>query len=306
GALVHAEISRASVSRAFDAGMSASAITAAITRLSGGRENETLIWSIHEWEKQYTDVSLFEGITLTLSPERQYLAETDALKSLIYCSPARGVLILNTKNKEVVLDALQKCALDAVSAPQTEAAKERPRAAEPLFLHLPPDADTAFSPRAAAALPVPSSRQDAFDQRAARTRACTDMFLDALARLRLPPDRHNALKARIERRLIVSESQLRAAAGQVSGEKLEARALDYAGKANIAKAALEANETLEIQINGSEERMFVRPLSLEKTVDGAFLTAGPVSAAQNDMQECFSFPLGKIRYLRRIKKSSFL
>jgi hypothetical protein len=122
--------------------------------------------------------------------------------------------------------------------------------------------------------------------------------------MNMPKTRKDALKNMIEKRIIVSQQQLELSF--IAEEKLEARGLDYSGKNNIAKQALEAEDMLEIQMNGSTERLLVRPVSIEKRGTGGFLTIKLLNNTKTDAQETITVDLGKLSSLRRIKNSIFL
>ncbi|MDR0322929.1 MAG: hypothetical protein LBI12_00610, partial [Treponema sp.] len=103
------------------------------------------------------------------------------------------------------------------------------------------------------------------------------------------------LSARIDRRLILCEAQLKDP--DVRFEKLEAKLMDYSGKQNIAKQAITQKSPLEIETLG--KRIFGIPKALEKE------TGELVLVIETDSEETLRVPLAKISLLRRIKKSIF-
>jgi hypothetical protein len=109
------------------------------------------------------------------------------------------------------------------------------------------------------------------------------------------------LLARIERRLVVSESQLQDVS--IRYEKLEARSLDYAGKTAIAKQAIAQGALLEaVWPSGeSQETVLGTPENLEKKGSETILVLRPRSGRAEPVR----IPLGKISVLRRIKQSIF-
>jgi hypothetical protein len=111
------------------------------------------------------------------------------------------------------------------------------------------------------------------------------------------------LAARIDRRLVLCESQLRDAS--VRYEKLEARGLDYVGKAMIAKQAIASQSPVELIRPGKKgERIFGIPRALEKEGGESVLVISPQNGGETG-GEFLRIPLGKISLLRRIKKSIF-
>jgi hypothetical protein len=123
----------------------------------------------------------------------------------------------------------------------------------------------------------------------------------------------------VERRLVLTETQLSSAS--VRGEKLEARDLDYVGKASIARYAISSRSLVEVvwstADSAGEQRILGIPLALEKSGGESILVIGD-SRDQEDVEmprgagdtmripgDTIRIPLGKISLLRRIKKSMF-
>jgi hypothetical protein len=128
-----------------------------------------------------------------------------------------------------------------------------------------------------------------------------ERFRRALRKLSLPKSEADELSARIERRLILNESQL--AGGAVRYEKTEARNLDYVGKTMLAKQAIALKSLVEIlwvNPEGESGRMVGIPGALEKWGGETMLTIKSIPEG-NEIR----LPLGKISLLRRIKQSIF-
>jgi hypothetical protein len=115
---------------------------------------------------------------------------------------------------------------------------------------------------------------------------------------------------------VVSESQL--AGASIRYEKLEARGLDYVGKAAIAKQAIASKSLLEVlwpHPGGGTNKALGIPEALEKRGGESVLILKPFSPAgsssgnplpeETGRTESIRLPLGKISLLRRIKQSIF-
>ncbi|NLJ10467.1 MAG: hypothetical protein GX438_09030 [Treponema sp.] len=114
-------------------------------------------------------------------------------------------------------------------------------------------------------------------------------------------EQKDELSARIDRRLILDERQLVAAA--VRYEKLEARGLDYVGKVRLVEQALSLGALVEVFWRGAKgeaNRSILRPIALEKS--GTELMIRGESYPEG---EALSLPIGKISLLRRLKRSIF-
>ncbi|MDR1588346.1 MAG: helicase-associated domain-containing protein [Treponema sp.] len=331
GAAVRFELTRESAVRGFDRGISAGDMIELLRRLSGGRIDETLIWTLKDWEKRYGEVSFYRGLVLRLSEERRYLAETDPLAGLIRETLAPGFYLLPEKAGEEAAEALRKAGVDIIARYGENAAEGRPRTAgeteeqpggkekparefagssafpplssppSTLSLNaLPPAAaspQAPVSPPALQPLPRPGGTLDPDSIKKGLHSVLEKMRLDKAGR--------DELAARVERRLVLTESQLKNAS--VRYEKLEARGLDFVGKALIVKQAIAMKSPLEViwaQPGKDADRLFGIPLSLEKEGGESILVINPLTAGGSGEGNA-RIPLGKISLLRRIKKSIF-
>jgi uncharacterized membrane protein len=132
-------------------------------------------------------------------------------------------------------------------------------------------------------------------------RTYQERFRQALRKLALPKLDAEELAARIDRRLILSETQL--VGGAARSEKMEARNLDYAGKNLVAKQAIALKcpvEVLWVTPEGESSRLMGVPGALEKR-GGETILALKTLPGGNEIR----LPLGKISLLRRIKQSIF-
>jgi hypothetical protein len=336
GAVFRFEISRESCLRGFERGLSAADMGELLARLSGNRLEPSLLWTLRDWEKRSTEVSLFEGAVLVLSPERRYLAATEALAALIRRELAPGLYLLDSGDQAA--EALRKAGVDMLTRyagqPETGAldsgglkmeglpglyrggirgpfpALEKQGyqdAASPFMAAL----EAGKGPGGIGLGPAPREPAWPGAENAGMAETLKARFRAALAGCTLSRPERNELAARIERRLVLSESQLSSAS--VRGEKLEARGLDYVGKTSIAKQALNTHSLVEVLWSAAdrEQRIAGVPLALEKSGGESILViedsrdqedASPAPRAPGNT---IRIPVGKISLLRRIKKSIF-
>jgi hypothetical protein len=320
GAAVRFELTRESAVRGFDRGLDAAGMIALLERLSGNRISENLIWSLREWEKRYGDVNLRRGIVLTLSEDRRYLAEAEPVAALIRETLAPGVYLLAGTGMEEAAEALRKAGVDIIrrAGPGTGGLHSGGGhsgggsiTAFPALESLNPgDPDRTVPP-----LPPEGG---------AGREALKERFRGVLEKMTLSREERDELSARIDRRLVLSETQLEGAS--IRYEKLEARLLDYVGKAAIAKQAVSAKSPVEVTWpHPGKGTVQVRgiPEALEKNGGESILILKPLSPEQGDTiripgdtiripgdtiripGDTIRIPLGKISLLRRIKKSIF-
>ncbi|MDR0643091.1 MAG: hypothetical protein LBG07_11615 [Treponema sp.] len=297
GAVFRFELTRESCLRGFERGLSAAEMGKLLVRLSENRVEPAVLWTLEDWEKRSREVALFEGSFLVLSPERRYLAETEALSAMIRRELAPGFYWLVPGAQ--VTEALRKAGVEVfLRSPGPETEEDPPRqiqGAQRLFPQ-PGRAPPVFPKVDAGKDPDVAQDQDA---ETLKTR-----FRQALAGRSLSAPERKELSARIDRRLVLAESQL--SAGSVRAEKLEARGLDYVGKASIARQAISAHSLLELvwsspEEGGREQRVLAFPQGMEKSGGESILVVEDSLAPGDTVR----IPLAKISLLRRIKKSIF-
>lgn len=293
GAVVRFELNRESAVRGFDRGLNAAAMISCLERLSGGQADQSLRYTLEDWGSRYAAVSLYQGTVLCLSEDRRYLAEAEPLRSRISRTLAPGIYLLPLAEKQGVTETLGRAGVDIVAQPPLVSAPGfgEIRSSFPALgtlRFLDEKGEKSGVP------PVPSSRSPLPET----AEVYQERFRQALAGLSLSKPERDELAARIERRLILTESQL--VGDAVRFEKLEARNLDYMGKTLVAKQAIATKSMVEILQAGGEKHIFGIPESLEKQTGDSVLVlrlfdgSGPLRV-----------PLGKISLLRRIKKSIF-
>jgi hypothetical protein len=305
GAVVRFELNKDTVVRAFNNNIRADEIINLLGRLSGGRLDDNLIWNLKDWEKRHGEVSLKSGVILTLSEDRRYLTETMPLSGLISETLAPGIYLLPSNAMDKAAAALCAAGIDiisrrkeksAVSAPVTDASLI---AAQANKYFPPPVSDFQKEITEKTGVSAADSNSAPSMIESSKRSALTENFHAILKEMPLGEVERAELSARIDRRLVLCETQLKEAS--IRYEKLEARNMDYAGKQNVAKQAIAQRSPVEIVWpGGGRERIFGIPKALEKEGEDIVLVIVP-AGGQDEML----IPLGKISLLRRIKKSIF-
>jgi len=318
GTLISFELSSKSAVRGFDQGLDADAMMELLQRLSENRLDPNLDWTLKEWEKRYTGVSLHQGIVLTLTEDNRYLAKAGPVSHLIGKTLAPGVYLLSTEERSTVVRALRRAGIDIVAQPPEDAGIGRLRGGGSFrnsFPHLySSDAGEfglAYSfPRADKETPMPSI-DTVYGATIYGTTASgegasiKEKFHKVLDRMKITKQERDELIARIERGLVLSEAQLESTS--VRYEKLEARGLDYTGKTTIAKQAIETGSLLEITWpgrDGEPNSTIGIPQTIEKK-EGENILVLRTSGNSESAARVLKIPIGKISLLRRIKQSIF-
>ncbi|AEF82474.1 hypothetical protein [Leadbettera azotonutricia] len=306
------ELTRRSAVTGFDRGLSSAYMLETLDRLSGGRIDSNLGWTLKDWETRYNAVSLRQGLVLTLSEDRRYLAEAEPVASLIRITLAPGVYLIQAEGKSEAVAALRKAGVDIIAQPaflNTEGSR----------MPIGPRAFPHIDSGAAIELPVSSAASTASQSGIKKQPSpVQERFRQRLKDLRLGKAERDELSARIERRLVLSDAQLEGAA--IRHEKLEARGLDYVGKSVLAKQAIASGSLLEVswpRAGGGVNQTRGIPSGLEKKEGESVLVLKPVFRNDDQGEELadlpaaeFSageirLPLGRISLLRRIKQSIF-
>jgi hypothetical protein len=295
GTTVRMTISRDSVIGGFDRGYSAQFLWKLLERLSGGRVPDTLKWNIDDWEKRWNEISLNEGVVLSLGGERSYLAQTEPVASMIKRKLAPGVFLLSAKT-EAAVTALRSAGVDIVGRPKNNAAvktESSPKAKTEQTSKIKTESDFES---------MVDTREDGEAEMPAETgeeriAAIKNRFRAILEKMKLSKQEKEELESRIDRRMVVSETQLKDTS--LRYEKLEARSLDYVGKTGIVKQAIVSGSVLAVScLNG--EKILGFPESLEKKGSEMILSIRPREGG-----DTVKLTLGKISIIRRIKQSIF-
>jgi hypothetical protein len=313
GTAVRFELTRESAVRGFDRKISAETMLNLLEGLSGKKPDPSLTWNLKDWESRYSGVVLHQGVVLTLSEDRRYLVEAKPVAALISRILAPGVYLLTAPEKAEAIGALQKAGVDIIAQYDGNSPPEHEKA--PGSRHSPyPALDGAVQFPSSNSRVRTNKNKDPAPENSSPNTSCQtilpvpekaeiykERFRSILVKMQIPRSERDELAARIERRLIVSESQL--AGASIRFEKTEARGLDYVGKNTVARQALASKSLIEIFWSGTGEepnQAMGIPLALEKREGETFLVIKPMPQGKE-----IRLPLGKISLLRRIKQSIF-
>jgi len=317
GLNVRFEIDKDTAASAFNRGITATSAIGLLQRLSGNRIDENAAFALLDWEKRYREISLYKGLVLSLSPERLYLAETKPLSKYIITTLADGIYLIPENLEDKVYTALKKAGVTIFAKPDsgggapagancTDADGLKDRAADSRVFF--PRLNSGPQHAGITGQLIRQTEKDETDGLVSgRTAsALTGEFHSIINKMSLKAEQRDELAARINRRLVLCEAQLRDAV--VRYEKLEARGLDYAGKIMIVKQAIAGQSPLEVSWPGRQKQESVTgiPKALEKTGGESVLVMEPAGGNTVSFPEnAVRIPLGKISLLRRIKKSIF-
>lgn len=298
-------ITRASINRALNAGLKTNGMAATLSELSGGRLDDTIQGMLAEWEKRYHDISVYEGVTVVLSADMLYLSQTESFKRLVISNPAPGVFIIKTGDRSSIINVLRKSGIDIIAEPMLATRGQTISSIKNQFSSPRTVPKREFGSRSSSnqsnegpdTTRIMQTRQQATQQ----AEEYKEHFRAKLQGMTLTNDEREALNDRIERGLIICETQLENAT--LCHERLKASSMDYAGKIAIAKQALSGGEILEISFQneaGKTMSSIGYPAGLEKSDKDTIL-----SLRLLETNDAIRVSVGKIQGIRRIKQSIF-
>jgi hypothetical protein len=302
GAAVCFELTRPSVVRGFDRGLGSEDMLELLGRLSGSRLDENLGWTLEDWEKRYTAVALHQGLVLTLAEDMRYLAEAEPVASLISRTLGPGIYLLARAARSEAAGALKKAGVDIIAQPPSGGESPRDRQEGSAFF--PPLKDNPPKERAFPYAGIPGSAPCGAAVFGDAGSSIKERFRKVLDGMKLSRPEKDELAARIDRRLVLSEAQLEGSS--IKYEKLEARGLDFAGKAAIARQAIASGSIVEVswpEPGGGTRRVTGIPLSLDKKGGESVFVLKPQAGEEEEKE--ISVLLAKISLIRRIKQSIF-
>ncbi|MDR1074365.1 MAG: helicase-associated domain-containing protein [Treponema sp.] len=312
GAVVRFELTRESVVRGFDRGISADAMIRLLNRLSGGQVSHNVRYCLNDWEDRRRSVSLHYGLVLCLDEEQRYLAEIEPFSRFITQVLAPGVYLLYNIERSEAIKALRHVGVDIVAQSARSASGGAESGAISAFasdeyeMRFPALASSDLSPLL---IGEPDAQEEALPLQPEQAALYLERFRRALDNSAVPKSKREELNVHIENRLILNEEQL--SEDCVSYKKMEAHLLDQAGKISIIREAVAAKSTLDIRWitmdkngqGGGHERYAERhavgvPKKLEKTEGKRMLF---LETQEGELR----IPLRKILCIRKIKKSIF-
>jgi hypothetical protein len=291
-------LTRKSCAAAFDQGQTGEIIVSLLRSRSSAPLPQNVEFSVNDWFRSYSSVSLYHGFILRVDESRRVLFENDEyLSSLIRKILAPGIYLLDADSPEEIQSLFADADLDFLPSVNSPLPK-RESAAFPVLR-----GPVALKPPSAVDPAVRDSSYGfsvhGFSARASAERVRSDM-LRALDSLAFPGEIDEALRSRIERKIALSPAQLDPDSVRV--EKLEARGMDFLGKIRIAEYALATGSLLEIVLDEKDGTRSIlgRPVTTEKRTGDVLLR---LSLEPEGSIETVS--LGKAILVRRIRGSIF-
>lgn len=287
------EISKKSVFRALDNGISAEKITSLLSEYSAYKLPQSLLMNIEEWCNSYSAAILYKGYVLKVDEKNQRIIENNPkISSFINQKLAEGIFLLNIPVNEEPADFIQKSGLELLSAVKTSK-NETEAMAFPVIQ----SGKNQFSIYNST---NPESENSENSKKAEKIKT---EFLNYLETLELSKQQKECLANRIEKNIILTKEQLKPE--NVRLEILEADGMNFPGKVHLIENAIKHSDMLEISIpaenNSSKmEKFFGKPLIVIRQPNDSML-----KMQLNNSEETRIFSVSRINHAKIIKTSVF-
>lgn len=283
-------ISRQSIMRGFDIGLSAKEIIQILTERTLYEIPETLKVQIEEWNSSYSSASFYKGFVLKVDGKAALAAQHNSvLSSHIHTVIAPGIFLLDVNDDAEAVSLIKKSGLDFIG--KIKSVKEENRTAEFFNLKLNGKKNFGCSGFETPSEIIPKKDSAEIEK---------ELFLK-LEQMELDESQKENLELRIEHKVIVNPAQLNSSILRL--EKSNANAMDYAGKIYVFEQALANEEKIELRFakDGKKElSVFGKPVGIRKQSDDVFVQL--LLVPENVVKE---FSLGKAQFIKRIKKTIY-
>lgn len=285
------EITRKSVSRAFDKNCTPEEIYRMLSLYSAYEIPQNLKINIDDWYASYSSALLYKGYVLSVSEKTARIVENNPkIMQYIQKKLSDRIYLLNIPLDESPERFIRRSGLEFMGTVRSAKAEETALSFPPLrdgtnFLSEKPSEKTEKSAQ------MPDAEE------------IKRNFYQKLDSLKLTEQQRDCLSSRIERNIIITEEQLRA--DTVRLEFLEMDGMNYAGKLHLIEKAIDSGNMIEITISAdTDSSRFLtyvgKPLSLSKHTNDAM-----VRMQLEPDKEVRFFSVSRANKVRMIKTSVF-
>ena len=282
------EITKKSVTRAFNAGMTEEKISEVLSDACLHELPQNIAVSLDDWRNSFSSVSLFRGYVLRVSEEKiPLVTKNPALAPLIAETLAPGIFLINAESDAQAARLIAESGLDFIGKVRT--AEKSDGAAEfPVFR--------------ARMIEGCGEKKCGNITSVEERKAHFDKMREILDSMDITKEERECLLFRINRKIVLDESQLKAES--VKFAKIEAGGMDFTGKVHIIEQAVTDKCPIEITF-ASEESSGVEsvsgiPSGTEKSDDDV-----RVSMRISGSDDIRTFSISQATKVRRIYDTAF-
>ena len=237
GTVAEFEITRQSISRGFDKGLSISDIYQLLEKHSTYEIPKSLKVNIEDWYNSYYSAMLFKGYVLKVDEKNiQIVEQNPKITPFIQMKLADGIYLLNIPVDEDCSEFISKCGLDFIGNVKT-AKKEFEVANFPLISN----GRNLFEDDE-----IQNSQLSSINNVQNTVKDSIKELINYLDTLKLTEQQRSCLLDRIYRKVVISTEQLNP--DYVRYEVFEATGMEYMGKLRLIENAVSSKDMLEISI----------------------------------------------------------
>lgn len=288
GVVTEFEITRQSVSTAFDLNWTPDLIFQTISKYTSYEIPQNLKINISDWYNSYSSAMLYQGYILKVTDSNITFAENNPnIKKYIKEKLADGIYLLNIPTDGEISRFIEQSGLDFLGHIKTSTSTSE---------------YTSF-PNLRPGHKIGIIHGDDLTSQTKTSVLQADKLIkklkESLQKREMDQNQKESLGHRISSRLILSEDQLFKAS--IRTEILEADGMDFAGKVHLIDAAIKEEDMMEMQFPDAKEagKFFTvvgKPLGLSRQVGEAVLRF-----QLEPTKEIENFLVSRITHLRRLR-----
>ncbi len=289
------EITKESVTRAFDEGMTKEEILGFLEKYSLHKIPQNLSVSLDEWSEAYNSATLYKGYVLKLGSDSSFYSKT-ILSQYICEVLSPGIFLLDFSSDEEAKTVLSKLGLSFIGKIKTVKKEDTAQSFPEIWAEKGGDFELPkILKDQEESLLKPASKKE--------QKEMLKVFHFHLNDMSLTSEQKEELEDRICRKVILTEEQLRPES--VIHELLEASGMDFTGKLRVIENAIQNENLLEIEMSGIEEVFIGIPKTIvkkTKTPTLFFVRKNPI----NNSTEEDKIEIAQISKVKTIRGSASL
>lgn len=247
-------ITRKTCGSFFKTEVSAETLCKELNELTEYKIPQNIIVSINQWYKNYSAVSVYDGIVICVSKEKEkFFSQDTAVSKLIYKKLSDGVYLMKKKDFKEIENAACRTGLDFIFYKNIDSTVKN---LIPFFnLELNKIQKTNLNK-----IEWQKSQKERSEKYLSRIKE----LQNKIETQSLKKEEQKILRERILRRVIIDEQQIKAST--IRSEDKEASGVNFFGKLRIAEAAIAEKHFLEIYFNDGRHLKTILglPVSVQK------------------------------------------
>jgi len=291
------EISKKSIYRALDRGISEHKIIEYLSKYNAYRIPQSLLMNIEEWKNSYSSAILFKGYILKVDEKNQRIIENNPkISSFINAKLAEGIYLLNIPLNEEPSDFIAQSGLEILSTVKTSSQKT-----EALAFPFISEGKNLISLETQNNPAKTESQENLASTKTAEE--IKSAFLAYIDTIELTKQQKECLANRIKKNIILTKEQLKPETVRL--EILEADGMNFSGKIHLIENAINHSNMLEITVpaennSGKMEKFFGKPLLVIRQTNDSML-----KMQLDNSEETKIFSVSRINHAKIIKTSVF-